>query len=448
MSSPEKSNPEKSVLREKATTASGWHSVARPNWDDQGASPTAKRHTVRQQPYPPQYPPNPAYPPAAPAYPPPSPIEQGFQQYGAPAPQYTATAPEPRKSIGSEMYKGGEKLVNGTGKVLNDTGQAIEGTAKNMSDGFRRMFDPASVTPTAAPLPPGTPQPNGFQAYSYNQPVSSPTAFNQGAGFPPPPAVNVQANTVAQPPATPSGWTAPPPTANINNPQFPPQSQQTPPPAEQNPQRYNSGASSPYVNLVDPRGNDPAGQNGMVDLRNQGPSANVHQTNTGPGFHQQPQNPSAFPSPPSNQQWPNHNPANHPNPNLTANNTHSNNNGNDPWGDWPPRPSNPNLQPPGNTQTVGYGGGNPNPGQDASKWGGSNIGPSNQGPNGPNNDNSGVIQAQQQKSTPWTPIVLIAAIGSIAWNFYLGMNYIDARNKYRAALRRSGRAYAEGLDDA
>jgi hypothetical protein len=34
------------------------------------------------------------------------------------------------------------------------------------------------------------------------------------------------------------------------------------------------------------------------------------------------------------------------------------------------------------------------------------------------------------------------------WNFYLGMNYIDARNKYRAALRRSGRAYSEAFEDA
>lgn len=44
---------------------------------------------------------------------------------------------------------------------------------------------------------------------------------------------------------------------------------------------------------------------------------------------------------------------------------------------------------------------------------------------------------------PWELLVVstLGCLGSLAANLYLGMNYIDLRHKFRAALRRGGRGY-------
>ena len=79
-------------------------------------------------------------------------------------------------------------------------------------------------------------------------------------------------------------------------------------------------------------------------------------------------------------------------------------------------------------------------------------GPASYGPNG----TGGVVQAdlpvQQQglplqpsgnPNDPWMTTVMatLIALGSVGGNLFLGWSYLDARNKYRSALRRTSRTF-------
>lgn len=466
------------------------HTVTRASFEGQ-----AKRHTVHQQTYPPAptyAQPTPSYPPPAPAYAQPAPYyAQPTPSYAQPTPAYppgTASTtnainqgfqdqatPEQRKTIGSGLASGTGKIIGGTGRVLKSGGEMFAGTAANIGDSASSAFHKGEKKPaTAASASPG-----GYQPYAYNQPTYatvpasafSPTPTAASAPAPPPPG------SVTLPANSPLLGGQSNPWASTNQPQSTaggqsyqtPQSQPQPLPQQgggynASPQYASGGASTSQPGLVTLSGANTSQSGAAMVPLSGGASSNSYQASGQAGYPQRPQRERQFPgfgsSSSSNTQ---HRPPQNssPNPDMTARGG-----GQDSFSKWTltstsaPPPAG-NAQPPSAApQTVSYGGSNPgaNPVPSPSGWVKPVEGPTASLPNVPpldasqpyvnvNNPNGGPLNGPNSGSSRWFPLVLVAAIGSIAWNFYLGMNYIDARNKYRAALRRSGKAYAEAFDD-
>lgn len=438
-------------LVQEAGSAVKRHNVARPDFDKPtlGADEPV-RHTVRQYSYSNQ----PTGSQSA--------MEQGFQQYNTP------TA-EQRKSIGGELYKGAEKVVDETGRVLRDAGEATRGTFENMRDGVRSVL--TGPTPTAAAA-----QPNGaYQPYSYNQPsptsaplytaptgaagnqyptYSQPTG-NQPTGAAQPgstwqsnqsqpsyqqptgqqqPTTTAPGGQYAGPSATPTGVSQPTDYRNSNPPAYGDNrfsNTQYSNQGNTNPQNGSPNSNPSFVNLIDPSGDSAPD---LVDLSPTGQSGGNNQPGYQPPAGQWPQAPSV------------------PNPGSTA----GQNSQSDPWGAWPASNQGGATQQPSNQPPTGYGSNYPPAGgqytgnQNPNNWPGAidTPGPSGQNPQAGQPVQMGEGLPANNASYPWMTLVTVAAIGSIAWNFFLGMNYIDARNKYRAALRRTGRAYSDAYDDA
>ncbi|TWT37551.1 hypothetical protein KOR34_25040 [Posidoniimonas corsicana] len=397
--------------------------------DDEQFAPI--RHTVYQQTYPPQgYPPQ-GYPPV------PTAMEQGFSEYNTPA-------AEPRKSIGSQLAKGTEKVIDGTGRVIKDTGEAIEGTALNIRDGFRHMVNPTATTTTTTAAV-ATPQaPGAYQPYAYNQ--QTPTA-----AYPPIPSLTP---TAASPQGYP-GSSGPPVLTTPTGAQSPPPGQSPPPlPPSGLPSASGGNPSvdpSQYSGQTAPRGGQAfvsfseQEEETFAPIRDsRSDNSNSYRTNQVQS-HQPPAQGQYAP----NNQYP---PGGQQSQPPAAND--------DPWPPWPD--SNQSAPPYNHGQYAGGANGGYPPRPTTASYGPSAGGqapdPASWNPNsidgqasvgGQQNDqqSAGADPPPSSGKSSWYAVVAVAAIGSIAWNFYLGMNYIDARNKYRAALRRSGRAYSEVIDD-
>ncbi|TWT76923.1 hypothetical protein Pla123a_23480 [Posidoniimonas polymericola] len=415
-----------------------------PALDDEEFAPI--RHTVRQQTYPPQN-----Y--SAQQYPAPNSLEAGFNDW-------STTVDQQRKSIGSELTKVGEKLVDETGRAFRNGGQMVEGTIANANDGLKSLINPG-VNQTAAVG--AAPQPgSGYTPYSYNQPTNSQN------GQPTYPPAAAQSNTPSNQPYGSVSGISPTQGQSVN-----PNQQAT---GQQN---WNSGAAPPPLGANPPQNSN--WQNQAPTNQSPYPPSNQQQPNRGgtqdlsqyastqgggngqayTDFSSQRDDsyderfaPIGSPQNPSSQN------ANSQNA-SSGQPTNQGQAGDSPWPSWPTTPA-ANTTPP---QTAQYGGaGNYQqqnasyppaaPGDNPADWGTGNMGAGNMGAPYPTPQQQPTttvatdVTDQKSRSEPWWyGTVALAAIGSIAWNFYLGMNYIDARNKYRAALRRSGRAYSEVLDD-
>lgn len=411
------------------------HAVAKPVIEE-----TARKHTVLQQSYPAM-----------------NSLEQGFQQQSQ---QFYNEAQQQRKSIGSELSRGMDKLTTETQNALRNGAEMIEGTAQNMRDGLRSVVQPGGNQ--AAPS-------GGYQPYSYNAGASQPPYSGQPTAQP-----NVYANGAY-----------PQNTAQQNT-------------AQQNPGQQNPGATPTYPQLSPPTtqappsnwtaGNQntttPAGGYAGNDYRNNG----ADQRYPNQSYSQQQQQPGASPrahvdfvgaggpyanddsmvslpresdrgasnnygQQPYQQQRPTQQSGWDNSVGGAGNTTADNQSNTDPWGPWPTTATPTSTQQPApGQQQVGYGSGAGNPpGANPSGWvppiDNQAQTPSLPPVGGQATDGASPPTAPQTDRTTWFPLVLVAAIGSIAWNFYLGMNYIDARNKYRAALRRSGKAYADAFDE-
>ena len=83
--------------------------------------------------------------------------------------------------------------------------------------------------------------------------------------------------------------------------------------------------------------------------------------------------------------------------------------------------------------------------------------PNGQNPNGPNADGSYAGQQfgpnpnlpETPSNQPWGMFVFtsLVCLGSLSGNLFLGWSYLDARNKYQSALRRTVRTFSRGSGD-
>lgn len=430
------------------------HNVRRPVTDAEDAGPV--KHTTYQQPsgvWGPQTPP--AYPASAN-----NALEQGFQQA---AQQFSNAANDPqRKSIGTELQRGAEKLLDATGNVLRESTQAVEGTVLNVRDGVRGAvssavgngaYQPfnytqptaAGPTPSQGVTPPGYAAQPGYPAYQQPQ-----------AGYGVQPAAGAQATggersllTGAQQGTSPAGWATQPagqpvsgsyaqqPTDQNAAGQFAQgqytQGQYTQGQGAQGQGGFTApqlvGAGGPttdardygnqsYVPLVDPATQD-SQLVSVRDTRQDGFSPAPRQpANPDPwgSFGDEPTGPSL----PQTDAWQGNRPGSMNAPQAPTSFVSNPAPGPDPFATQPYAPpvtgAIDNRLP---AQPTGYAA----PGY----------------PAGP---------ATPADERPWGPLVFatLVSIGSLSGNLFLGFNYLDARNKYRAALRRTVRSFGRAAE--
>lgn len=434
---------------------------------------------------------------------PPAGVAPGYGQSNA--------ASAERKSIGSELKKGADKLFNETERALRNTGDAIEGTAKNIGDGVQRAFGGSPSQQVAAPQNNGfVPYSNYGGATAPQNPQNMAPAFgpaaqqypNQTQG-----SVAAQSNAqqynaqqrVQQQPAAgqyagqersvlvpqgqqPStGQGAPGPggsyggadqqrlgaqwdTASTGPDLVPPAlgdprggpSQQSPPAGAQNWDNQNGGGQVAGGGAgQQPSGSQNAGgadqqrqyqqpQNqpqqygqgqgdGLVSVRQNGGAGRQEQFagQQNPQRNQtRQQNDAQQQTPPwlqdldpSRQGGPAQGDAQPPA---------------EGWDAWDNEPARPGSQ---DGLEAGFARGANRP-ENPADWGEDIAGPSGEAPPG--------AREVAEEKPPYGALVFatLVCVFSLGWNVYLGFNYLDARNKYRSALRRTGREYSESLAEA
>ncbi|MEM9186104.1 MAG: hypothetical protein AAGB00_06350 [Planctomycetota bacterium] len=107
------------------------------------------------------------------------------------------------------------------------------------------------------------------------------------------------------------------------------------------------------------------------------------------------------------------------------------------------------LQQPGGPQPIGNQNANPYNDQYNNQYGGQFGGAMNAGFTGgasPPMQRAGMNTANTNPNDPWLSVVFFSLLsfGSVAGNFFLGWSYLDARNKYQSALRRTVRTFSRG----
>ncbi|QDU90227.1 hypothetical protein Pla175_36290 [Pirellulimonas nuda] len=347
-----------------------------------------------------------------------------------------------------------QKLGEGTANLMRGTVSAIDGTGQNIKSGFQSMVGTNQPPPAApgsgqynqysylSPPPPATPQ---------QQPYIPPTQTR----FPQPAATSAQGAPpayswpAAQQPATspqmgadPRMAAADPQRAGVAG--FDSQLSIPPPPVES----YSTTGSERYAS---PTAAAPRSQlNGLEPVESYGrrptaaaapaPNGSFEGPSLTPNWDTPPAGNGSNPA--SGAGWPDA--KSDPWPTKTASDQGG-------WGgsgaaDWGSGQSSSGFPPPAQQPPPGVGNGGfagqSNGGADAAavSWtlqNGAN-------PNGAN-PNGGNFQEQTapvpERPWEWLVFASLAALASLAANLYLGMNYIDLRNKFRSALRRSGRGY-------